>query len=144
MKPTEGSEDLARRLCSLYRTYGCEHELPDYYYLVVKLSNVEPEVRDAVRMELDRDYVYPISYEEAEKSLDEAAKDEERFQNLAEVMLENIPDAEKKLVLEYLLGKTAEAAEKDAAVKEFRELYNNDARHVFKGFKADLNYFLKI
>ena len=65
--PNKGmeSENLAERLRSLYKTYNCENELPVHDDLVAKLDGVKPEVRDAIKMELDRDYVYPISEEEA-------------------------------------------------------------------------------
>ena len=66
MGPTE-SEDLAERLRFLYRAYDCENELPGHESLVAKLDKAEPELRDVVKVELDRDYVYPISLEKAKK-----------------------------------------------------------------------------
>lgn len=138
------SENLAQRLRSLYKTYECEPELPEPDDLVAKLSGVKSEVRDAIEMELNCDNVYPISYEEAEKVIYEATEDEETFQNLIEGFLEQIPDAEKEDIMEYLLGKTTEVPPKEMTVKKFVELYDNDARLVFKGFKANLKYFLKI
>ena len=39
---------------------------------------------------------------------------------------------------------TMKGAEKEAAVKEFMEQYNNQAGHIFKGFKANIKHYLKI
>lgn len=63
--PRNESENLAERLRSLYQIYNCENELPAHDDLVAKLDGVKSEVRDAVKIELDRDYVHPLSYEKA-------------------------------------------------------------------------------
>ena len=103
--PNKGkeSENLAERLRSLYQVYDCEHELPAHDDLVAKLSNVKSEVREATKMELDRDYVHPLSYE---KALQEA----------------NIPLSEKvKMLYAFTLGGAVTYASQKWEGKKERE-----------------------
>ncbi len=159
----KGSENLAERLRSLYQVYGCESELPIPNDLVAKLDGVEPGVRDAVQMELDRDYMRQLSYEEAlkfEKSVPLTGKFIELYAfTLAGGCIYAAEKCEEKnlkqegfpFLLYAVQGgiktfpsvvKEIFLTPKEEIAKEIMEEHNKDATRYFELFKRNVEYYI--
>ncbi len=159
------SENLAERLRSLYQIHGCEHELPAHDDLVAKLDAAGSEVRAATKMELNRDYVHLLSYEEA-LQLAKCPFHERLGWCYALAILEGMEYASSKntpreiqedeansflFKLRALYGgfkalpstvKTILLTPTEEEAKELMEEHNKDALQYFKAFKRNLDYFL--
>ena len=138
MNEKNESEGLAERLRLLYRAHDCENELPTHDDLVAKLDKITPEVREAIELGFFNG-VYFISYREAEKMAEEGAELIEYFkENIEKALVE----VEKDIVQEikcYL--EKDKGLSKEQETQGIMEEYNEEARLIFKGFKANLEDF---
>lgn len=163
MKPISESETLAERLHSLYQTYGCENELPSHDGLVAKIDSVKQEVRDATKMELDRDCVYPLLYNEALQLVEKTFLGQKLSFCLAlasvegeEYAVRTFHEKQKepnnflfKLYALYGGIKSFSSSVKEVFLntcreeeaKELMEEHNKHAAQYFKGFKNNIAYY---
>lgn len=160
------SEDLAERLRSLYQLYHCESELPNYDDLVAKLDSTKPKIIDGIKTELNRDCVYPISYERALQSTKQTFT-QKLISGFVIASVEGVEYAvsefhkNKREPNDFLLKLYAlyggiknlpssvrraflSREEEEAEAKELMEEHNKNVAQCFKGFKNNMTYILKM
>jgi len=128
------SENLAGRLHSLYRIYGCENDLPAHEELTAKLESAGAEVRRSFQHELSKDQVYPLSLEEAL----EYVSPSKRFLEFYGTVFFALPILGPSVIT--LAFKESFLKPKTEKAQGLMKSYNYDARKTFEQFKLEVRY----